>query len=337
MRPRKRDRHLPARVYLRHGAYYYVVSGKWRRLGSDLQVALAEYARIISLSSDTMPHLIDRAMPSIVRNVTEATATQYRYVARLLAEGFAEFSPAEVRASDVIRMLDAYADRPATAHRLLVVLKAVFGWALERDEVGSNPCIGVKRPAPMKRDRLMTAGEFAAIYAEAPERLRCVMDLCRLTGQRIGDVLAIQRSQLEQTGIRIKQQKTGTELVVAWTPELRAAVERAKALSGDVASLYLFAGRAGKPVIYRIVWRQFSAAAKRANVSDVRPHDLRALAATEAHAQGLDATALLGQKSARTTELYLRDKTPKTAMPPSYKRESIGQEAVSIGQRKRKS
>ena len=47
-RPRKKDRHLPACVFQRHGAIWYVKRGKWTRLGptSDLAGALAEYARI---------------------------------------------------------------------------------------------------------------------------------------------------------------------------------------------------------------------------------------------------------------------------------------------------
>lgn len=325
MRPRKRDRHLPACVYHRHGAYYYVKAGKWRLLARDLHGALAEYARIADISGNSMPELIERAMPSILASVKEATAVQYRYAARLLSEGFAEFRPGDVKSSDVVKMLDEFRDSPATAQRLLVVLKAVFRWALERDEVSRNPCIGVQRPPPLKRDRLITRAEYDAIRAKAPPRLQCIMDLCRLTGQRIGDVLGITRAQLEQTGIRFVQQKTGTELVVAWTPELRAVVDRAKSLTGNLAPMTLFYSRGGGAPAYERVWRGFQSAARQAGIEDVRPHDLRALAATEAHAQGLDATALLGHKSARTTEVYLRDKTPKTVTPPTFKGPSIGQ------------
>lgn len=318
MRPRKRDRHLPACVYHRHGAYYYVTGGKWRRLGATLPIALAEYARIIRVPGDSMASLIERALPSITRDVAPSTAKQYRYAARVLAGTFPEFRPGDVRPSDIVRMLDDWQDSPATGQRLLVVLKAVFAWALMRDEVTSNPASDVKRPPPLKRDRLITAGEYAAIREKATPRLQAIMDICRLTGQRIGDVLSLRRAQLEDGGIRFVQQKTGQELVVAWTPELRAAVGRAKAITGNLAPLTLFYSRGGHPPDYQQVWRAFKLAASRAGVEDVRPHDLRALAATEAHRQGLDASALLGHKSTRTTEVYLRDRTPKTATPPTF-------------------
>ena len=318
MRPRKHDRHLPACVYLRHGSYYYVQAGKWRMIGKTLQAALAEYGRIAKVPGDSMPDLINRALPALTKDVKESTAKQYRYAARVLAGTFPEFRPADVRPSDIVKMLDDWQDSPATGQRLLVVLKAVFAWALMRDEVAVNPCIGVKRPPPLKRDRLVTAGEYAAIYAQAPLRLQCIMDLCRLTGQRIGDVLSLRRQQLLDEGIMFTQQKTGTPVVVAWSPELRAAVDRAKSITGNLAPLTLFYSRGGKPPDYQQTWRAFKLAARRAGVEDVRPHDLRALAATEAHRQGLDASALLGHKSTRTTDVYLRDKAPKVATPPTF-------------------
>lgn len=39
-RPRTKDHDLPRNVYLRHGAYYKVVSGKWRNLGRDRTIAV---------------------------------------------------------------------------------------------------------------------------------------------------------------------------------------------------------------------------------------------------------------------------------------------------------
>ena len=59
MRPRKTDRHLPACVYLRHGAYWLVKRGKWTRLGADLATALAEYARTQAHEQGSVPAIIE--------------------------------------------------------------------------------------------------------------------------------------------------------------------------------------------------------------------------------------------------------------------------------------
>src|SRR3546814_15499605 len=100
------------------------------------------------------------------------------------------------------------------------------------------------------------------------------MDMCYLTGQRIGDVLKIERQHLLDDGIYIEQQKTGKRLVVAWTPELRAVVERVKGLQGKVAHMqYLLGGRGEKIRRHTNVWRVFKAAADDAGVMDVKLHD----------------------------------------------------------------
>ena len=40
-RPRLTDKDFPRRLHFRHGAYYYVYSGKWLRLGADFDTAKA--------------------------------------------------------------------------------------------------------------------------------------------------------------------------------------------------------------------------------------------------------------------------------------------------------
>ncbi|MDV7209853.1 hypothetical protein [Azotobacter beijerinckii] len=64
MRPRKTDRHLPAKVYQKHGAFYYAHQNKWERLGGTLEEALAAYAKKVQATSTGagMPTLIDQVL-----------------------------------------------------------------------------------------------------------------------------------------------------------------------------------------------------------------------------------------------------------------------------------
>jgi integrase len=320
MRPRIKDRHLPACVYQKHGAYWYVKGGQWRRLGADLQGALHEYARIVSIPTEGMPALIDKALPHIVAGRAPATEVQYRYCARLVAEVFAEYRPEQVRHGDIVQMMDAYSHKVAIANRMLTVLKLVFQWAMDRELVQHNPCLSVKRLKQTPRERLIKGKEYQAIYAHAAPWLQIVMDLCYLTGQRIGDVLKIERQHLTDEGIFVQQQKTGKRLVVGWTPDLQAVIERARALPGSVAAMrYVIAGRAGRMRLHSNVWRAFKTAAEKAGVADVTLHDLRAMAGTETDRQGNDPSALLGHTDRRTTQIYLRDKTAKVVTGPSKK------------------
>jgi len=320
MRPRTKNRDLPPCVYLKHGAYYLVKQGKWQRLGGDLMSALLEYARSVGSPLDGVPDLIDKALPSILEDVKESTSKQYQYCARLLKEVFAEFRPEQVRHGDIVQMMDGFKDRQMVANRMLTVLRLVYRWALDRQIVEMDPTVSVKRFKQRPRDRLISEAEYLAIYKECAPWLQCVLDLCYLTGQRIGDVLAIERAHLGDDGIYFRQQKTGKQLVVAWTPELRDAVKRAEQETGPVVNMtYLLAGRGGKLRAHSNVWRSFKLAASKAGVGDVTLHDLRAMAGTEVDRQGGDATGLLGHTDRRTTQIYLRDKSPKLVSGPRKK------------------
>lgn len=318
MRPRKADRHLPACVYLRHGAYYLVKEGKWRRLGADLHDALVAYASIMAIPEDGLPALIDKALPAILEGKAKDTQGQYTYSAKLLKEVFAEFRPEQVRHGDIVQMMDAFADRQAIANRMLTVLRMVYRWALDRQIVEIDPTVSVKRFKQTPRDRLVTPAEYAAIYSKCAPWLQIIMDMCYLTGQRIGDVLKIEYSHLLDDGIFFEQQKTGKKLIVGWTPELIAVVERAKESSYKIKShRYLLSGRAGTMRKHSNVWRHFKDAARAAGLGDITVHDLRAMAGTEAERQGMDPTALLGHTDRRTTQIYLRDRSAKVVTGPT--------------------
>lgn len=320
MRPRQKDRHLPACVYLKHSSYWYVKKGKWQKLGDDLHSALTEYARIVAVPSEGVPALIDKAMPYITSKVADSTKKQYVYCAGLLKEIFAEFTPDRVTHGSIIQMQDMYAHSPVTANRMLTILKLVYQWAMDREIVQHNPCLSIKRMATKKRDRLITQAEYKLIYDAVPHWLQIIMDLCYLTGQRIGDVLKIEYGHLQDDGIFVEQQKTGKKLIVGWTPELHAVVNRAKDVDYKIKSLrYLLSGRAGTMRRHSNVWRYFKDAARKVGLGDTTLHDLRAMSGTNADNEGLDPTALLGHTDRRTTQTYLRDKSAKVVSGPRKK------------------
>lgn len=316
MRPRRNNRHLPPCVYLHHGAYYLVSKGRWQRLGADLPSALAEYGRRFSAPQGSMAKLIDDAIGARRAKLSSNTWDQYQVVARKLKEIMAEFAPEQVLPRHVVQIRQSMAATPNMANRTLSVLRLVFDYALERQLIDSNPAVGIKRLEERERDRLITRAEYQLIYAKAPPRLQVVMDLCFFTGQRISDVLGIRYAELGDEGITFRQAKTGARLLVRWTDELRAVVERAKALHGNVRALTLLHNRRGKSPDYKTVRDQWTLACSRAGVEDAHLHDLRAMAGTAAEEQGLDPQQLLGHTSPAMTRRYLRaKKTPKVDGP----------------------
>jgi len=210
--------------------------------------------------------------------------------------------------------------KPNMANRSLSVLRQVYAYALEQQLPGidANPVVGIKRHKAAKRTRLISIAEYVAIRDKAGPRLQVIMDLCLRTGQRIGDVLRIRRTDLLDKGIRFEQMKTGAKQIVRWTPELRAVVDRAKALHGNIRALTLLHNRRGKPPDYRTVKLQWDKACAAAGVTDAHLHDLRAVAATWATKQRKNPTALLGHSSPAQTVRYLRDREEVVAEGPTF-------------------
>lgn len=259
-------------------------------------------------------------MVEICAHVRPSTAEQYRAAAAILSEAFAEFEPDAIRPVHVKTLMRGMRDRAGMANRCLSVLRGVLDYALDLEIVESNPARAVQRLAQRPRDRLITAQEYAAIYAAAVPRLQVVMDLCYLTGQRIGDVLGIRHEHIQPDGsIEFRQQKTGARLLVH-NPELPAVIARARSLRGKVTSAWLVQGKRGKAADYRAVRDQWDAACKRAGVENAHLHDLRAMSLTAAKRQGADPTALAGHRHAGTTVRYLRDRDSVDVTGPSFGR-----------------
>lgn len=307
--PRK-ARHLPPRMYKKHGAFYFVDKrNKWHRLGETLDESLQAYAkRAAAAPTGSMISLIDVAMPIICEGLAENTRKQYDAAALRLKTALVEFRPEDVKPKHVAEIKLAMRKTPNMANRVLSVLRSIFAYAVEQQLVEWNPCIGIKRFDERERDRYLEDDELAAIRSHAPPRLQCMIDILYLTGQRVGDVIGLHRSQITDQGLAFRQQKGKAKLVVVWSPELRAAVDTALALHTNVKAMTLFHSRRGGAPAYKTVKDQWDRARTLAGIPDATIHDVRAKSLTDAENQGLDPQKLGGHASRQMTERYIRRK-----------------------------
>lgn len=319
-RPRKhnKDKGLPPCVYIKANAYYYVKGGKWTHLGREWKAAMARYATLYEGGKGSMQELIARSLPIICEGKKANTVAQYTIAARRLAKLFAEFQVEDVQPKNVAKMKRELSATPNMANRCLSVLRLILEVAVEDQIIARNPASDVKMLEEKERKRLLTMPELTAIYRAAGPRLRVIIDLALRTGQRIGDVLKIKRADLLKEGIRFEQQKTDARLIIPWTTELREVVDRANALHQNIRAFTLLHNRRGKAPDYRTVRDQWERACAAAKVADAHLHDLRAMSATYAKRQGIDAQALLGHTSAAQTSRYLRDRDATIADGPSF-------------------
>lgn len=305
-------------MYLRHGGYYYVKRGKWLHLGNDLPGALAEYAKIVSAKpTGGCDELLDRTLEKSKETIKPNTYLQYRLACQKLKPVLGEFSPSLVESNHIAAILDHHRDTPNMANRMLTFLRIAFSNGLTWGMCKGNPCYGVKRHVEKRRDRLLLDAEYDEIKGKASASLRVIMDVAYLTGQRIGDVLAIRLADIKPEGIYFQQAKTGKRLMVEMSPDMKHALERARGLYSNVRGLTLFHGRGGKPLSYYGVRSAFQRACKLALIEDATLHDIRAKAASDARRQGKDATALLGHSTQAQTVRYLRDKDHQVVSGPS--------------------
>jgi integrase len=103
----------------------------------------------------------------------------------------------------LVDCLDAVVEggAPASANRLKSILSPIFKWAQQRGRVEANPLAGLPLPAPKRsRDRTLSDREIITFWrlAEevAPHRASWGLRLVLATGQRPGEVLCFEPSEL---------------------------------------------------------------------------------------------------------------------------------------------
>lgn len=310
------SRSLPRWMHQKHGAYYLVRQNKWTRLAGNLHDALVEYARLTAAQgSGAIDELVSRTLADMKKTVAASTYKNYTTCSRYVLKAFADFTPQQIKPHHIARFLDGNKDKPSMANLLRSFLKGMFQRAVRWGIVEANPVRDIEQFKTKKRDRYITADEFARIRVEASPTLQCLMDLAYITGQRIGDVMNIRYADITEAGVFIKQQKTGNRVLIAMSPDLEAAIAQARTLHKSVKGLTLFHKRDGSLLAYTTIYGHWKRACTAAKVEDAHFHDIRAAAATDAKAQGLDSRTLLGHTTESSHNRYLRSKETPVATP----------------------
>ena len=325
-RRRKLDTHLPKRMYMRRGAYYFCHpdTNAWQPLGKDIAAAFAEYGKLVSgqWSGHDLGDVIDRYRTEVLplKRSAKTRTDQAKQLAKLKAV-FGTVPADKITAQHCYRYLDARVSHPVAARHEISLLGHVFAKAIRWGAATVNPVRTLERTPKGKRTRYVTDAEYDAVYSLANERMRIAMDLALLTGQRRGDLLMLKRAQLTDEGIVFHQSKTGAGVLVEWTDELRKITDRAKALKPQVPGEYLLRkrnGRAYTPYGFSAIWQRLMDKATKPGKDKAAPvlgerftfHDLRAKCASDKI--GLeDAATLLGHASSQTTKSIYRRKMPR--------------------------
>ncbi len=316
------------RVYLRSGRWYFVdLKGKWHALTKERDGLPAMYRALAALTdaelnSDRMPAVVSRWVQSKIDagDWTDGTQVDVERAADRISKRFADFRPSDVTTPRCAEYLRDYIKQPRTHNLHRSVIRQVMAFAAREGlREGFNPVDNIPTRAMRPRRRIVSDAEVAAIKLAAGSATRgalCLaIDLALASGQRIGDVLKMRWQDAEDEGLRVKQQKTGAEILIEWTPELRRAVEACA--TGDRIG-YLLKKSTGVGYRYAGIRSAWVRACEKAGVQDLHIHDLRGRAGADRKAAaGIEAAQdLLGHESVTMTEGYVRGKAPRRAKAP---------------------
>jgi integrase len=242
-RRRKTDLHLPPRVYIKSGSYYFVNSNnQWKRLAKVGEEK--EMRRQWSVIADPEGHesnvsaliddyLVTYAKPHKAPRTYKDNCSESEY----LKAYFGQMRPQDVLPRHIGSYLDLNKEqRGVRANREKALLSHVFTWAMRHDIWGtivlSNPCKGVHRNPESPRARIVEDYEYQGVYDLAPRNVQRLMALVYRTLQRPSDVLKFGPRNMitrkiagkDTKILKFKQSKTGTEMEIIVTPDLEESL-----------------------------------------------------------------------------------------------------------------
>jgi integrase len=197
------------------------------------------------------------------------------------------------------------------ARLTMMLLSAIFSFAISRGLRQDNPCVGVARFKPGRFERFLSAVELvrlgqalsAALEAGANPTAIAAIRLLAITGMRRGEALRLRWNEVdhERGCLRLPDSKTGYRIIPLGGAALAllACVER----RGD----YVFPSEVNhtQPIAdISGIWQRVR---KSADLGDMRLHDLRhSFASNIANSGGSLPLigALLGHRNVSTTQRY---------------------------------
>lgn len=346
----KRD-DIPRGVFPK-GKWYYLVTAQgpkriWSKLSKiteglpALYTALAA-ARTAAAGSGNMPALISEWEREVMPAHEEKTRRDDKRYGMVIADALAEFTPDAIETPDCSEFLAQFKAKPRTFNAYRAMLREYMRFAEEKGlrPAGSNPVQAIRTMHTPPRDRYITDSELRRVKVAAMRwtvksnraghdtrsgpMLCALIDMAYLTGQAIGDLLALEWIQLGPDGIRFARAKvaktTGSKVLIEWTPKLRDVERRLKELRKQRRAFggRVFVRQDGQPYTYSGAHSAWARAVKRAGLKQPGGkgftfHDLKAKALTDKeHREGMREAQKMGQHSTEgQTADYVRHRTPR--------------------------
>lgn len=259
--------------------------------------------------SGTMGALISEYLTSAEFKALKPNSRKaYQYVIRRLQGRKSVAMPvSHLRRAHILRLRDELADTPGAANLVLSVVAVLMRFAIDRDYRDDNPAAGIRR---FKGGtwRSWTDHELAAFEKKFPPgtMAHLAFTLALYTGQRRGDLAAMDLAHRKGGRIRVIQEKTGAELWIPEHTDLAATLNKVPRKIGPI-----LVAEKGKRFSADRLGAWFAEKIDEAGLpDDCVLHGLRKTAArrlAEAGCSTHEIMAITGHKSLGEVERYTRD------------------------------
>jgi integrase len=246
---------------------------------------------------------------TVFANLAADTQRTRRNILERLREEHGDKRIAGIEKKHVQAMVTAKGKTPSAARNFLITLRALIAFAIDAGiRADDDPTLGVKRPKIKTEGyRTWSEDDIAAFEAAHPIGTlpRLAMALLVYTGQRRGDVVRMGRQHIRGDLISVRQQKTGTPLLIPMHSALRAAIEATP--SGHLTFLATAFGKARTANGFSTWFRECCNAAGLSNGTSA--HGLRKAACrrlAEAGCSAKEIMAISGHASLREVERYTK-------------------------------
>lgn len=193
---------------------------------------------------------------------------------------------------------------PSTVKHYRAALSGIFKVALRHDWVDRNPCRDLDAiKISNARYRFLTQSEWQTLKKALPEPLLSIAEISVLRGMRLGEILALKWSDIDngRDEISLSKTKNGRPRVIP----LEGAVDPIMRQPGR--SGYVFSNSKGRQMDVAYVSRRVNKIAREAGIEDFTFHDLRHTYASWYVQRGGDLYRLqliLGHLSPAMTQRY---------------------------------
>ncbi len=323
-RRRLRNKHLPQRMRLSHGAYYYTcyIDGrqKWTRLATDYASACAKYAELENIDDRGIPdktfnELADRFESDSFPRYADNSVRSFRSWMKPLRAVFGPVPIADIRQVHAARFLDK-SKHAVSANRQVSLLSTLLSEATRWGWIEQNPLLKMRKNPETERRRYITDAELKELIAAADFQMSRLIRIAYLTALRKSDLVAIKWSDIKKGALELTQKKTKLPIAFSLAGELGKLFKELRT-SQKVLSPFVFLNKRNTKVSDRTVDTYWWEVRDKAGVEDVVFHDIRRKRVTDITTEHGEALAQLiaGHKDRKSTARYYTPDVVRIVLP----------------------